>query len=221
MEQNCPICMLHYDDINMLKCCKAMICTECYLQVENPDSRDSPCPFCKNDQMSIVVARRLCDNDVDRRTAEEQKVIEATIQAKNNAETATLQSSFNSENARAIQDTFEDLTVDILRHDNQYDTYGQTSGTSYDTVYEGYAEINESNFTTRNNENTSSENMNGANFNHLYSMDHLNTNDRGNDLQTASELFLSEIPEEHQVELAIQLSLMEAEGNPPQECFLF
>jgi len=112
-EQECPICFFHYDEINMLKCCKATICTECYLQVQSPNAHSSggigigafgggmsggggnsgnnngdksSCPFCNKPQMSIVVAKRLDDHDVKVREEEEQKVIEATIRARSNSE---------------------------------------------------------------------------------------------------------------------------------------
>lgn len=90
IEQECPICTLHYDEINMLKCCKANICTECFLQIEDPKDRDSPCPFCKKKRMSLVVAKSLGEVDKVKREEEEQKVIEATIRARTNSESLAL-----------------------------------------------------------------------------------------------------------------------------------
>ena len=325
MEQNCPICMLHYDDINMLKCCKAMICTECYLQAENPDSRDSPCPFCKNDHMSIVVARRLCDDEAYERAVEEQKVIEATFQARNNAETATLQYSSNSSDISTIQGTLaEESMVDIPCYDNQYDAYGQMGLRScyderydrhrqmglelyhdyqydrhgqigfkpypgeqdhrhaqmrlrllhdewyhvheqirarqcndekYDrheqtmvkpfhhehfegflqtsdnrvAGYEGFAEMNERHFPSRNNLNTSSDvhylhstrQLNINDRNNDFRSHYLNANERENGLQTATELFLSEISIASKLELDIQFSLMEPDSPVDHDSFLY
>ena len=199
----------------MIKCCKAMICTECYLQAQDPDNQDSPCPFCKNDQMSLVVARPLSYDEADRRAIEEQKVLEATIQAKNNqlhGETQTLQSSFNSANTITNHENLlEEPMVNIPLQDDQYDTYVQISETSNYAGYEGYdghAQIKESNFPTRNNMNTQ------------YTQ-HLGIDDRENDIQTASELFLSELSEENQLELAIQLSLIDTEGQVDHGSFLF
>jgi hypothetical protein len=89
-EHECPICTLHYDEINMLKCCNAMICTECFLQLEDPKERDKPCPFCKTKHMSLVVAKGLDEVDKLKREEEEQKVMEATIQARTNSESIML-----------------------------------------------------------------------------------------------------------------------------------
>lgn len=282
--------MLHYDEINMIKCCKAMICTECYLQAQDPDNQDSPCPFCKNDQMSLVVARPLSYDEADRRAIEEQKVLEATIQAKNNRETATIKSSFTSSDSSTIQEyLLEEPMVDIPIEDDEYDRYGQMRLAPYtddeyeryeqmilsscrddefdryghtrirpchdeqcdtherirvrpihieqyerhrqisDTCYagyEGYAQINERNFPLRNILNASSEGDNMNDLHYPHSMHHLNANDRNNDLRmfhhntnemesglrTATDLFLSEISQASQLELAIQFSRMDPES---------
>lgn len=95
-EQQCPICMLEYDEINMLKCCRAMICTECYLQVQDPSTQSSECPFCKNCSMSVTVAKRLDVDDVAKRDNEEQQVIEAEIRARKNRESASIQPSITN-----------------------------------------------------------------------------------------------------------------------------
>ncbi len=84
-EQECPICFLQYDQINMLQCCKATICTECYLQIQDPKDRNSPCPFCNHETMDVVVAKRLESDEVAKREEEEQKVIEASIRARANS----------------------------------------------------------------------------------------------------------------------------------------
>ena len=44
----------------MLVCCKAAICTECYLQVQSPNAdygngEGNPCPFCNQDKMRVKV----------------------------------------------------------------------------------------------------------------------------------------------------------------------
>lgn len=101
-EQECPICILHYDEINRLRCCNATICTECYLQVQDPKDQKSPCPFCKKKNMNVFMARRLGDVEKAKREAEEQKVIEATIKARKNSESLE---SFNTTSTTIDTDT--------------------------------------------------------------------------------------------------------------------
>jgi len=85
-DQECPICFLNYSEINMLNCCKATICTECYLQVQCPITRSNPCPFCNRPKMSIVIAEKLDLDEINRRDEDEQKLVEATIKSKLNGE---------------------------------------------------------------------------------------------------------------------------------------
>ena len=108
IEQECPICFLYYDEINTLKCCNATICTECYLQLQNPTAAaegnhhnnncsnhttsSSPCPFCAKPDMAVEKAKHLDVEDVLKREEEEQRVIEATIRARANSETKSLRS---------------------------------------------------------------------------------------------------------------------------------
>jgi len=87
-DQECPICFLHYTQINMVQCCNATICTECYLQVQEPPKSQnppSPCPFCNHSKIVVTVAKKLDGNDVAKRDEEEQQVIEATIRARSNS----------------------------------------------------------------------------------------------------------------------------------------
>jgi len=84
-DQECPICFLHYTDINMLQCCNATICTECYLQVQEPPRSQTPanpCPFCNHDKIAVKIAKKLDGDDVAKRDEEEQIVIEASIRAR-------------------------------------------------------------------------------------------------------------------------------------------
>jgi hypothetical protein len=91
MEQECPICFLQYDEINTLQCCKAPICTECYLQVQSPrgEHNTSSCPFCNKPQMSVVVAKRLDVHDVAKREEEELRISEATVRARTSSEASS------------------------------------------------------------------------------------------------------------------------------------
>jgi len=84
-DQECPICFLHYTEINMLQCCSATICTECYLQVQEPPRSQNPpcpCPFCNHDKIVVKIAKKLDGDDVAKRDEEEQFVIEASIRAR-------------------------------------------------------------------------------------------------------------------------------------------
>jgi hypothetical protein len=80
-DQECPICFLHYPEINMLNCCKATICSECFLQIQNARGGNS-CPFCNKPKMTVSVAKSLDDLGILKREEDEQKVIEAKIRAK-------------------------------------------------------------------------------------------------------------------------------------------
>jgi len=81
-DQECPICFLHYTDINLLSCCKATICSECYLQIQDPRAMDTPCPFCNQPKMEVKIAKRLEIDEVSKRDEEEQRIIEAKIKSK-------------------------------------------------------------------------------------------------------------------------------------------
>jgi len=50
----CPICFLNYPYLNVSRCCKACICTECFLQVKAPvEGQSVQCPFCKSPGYSV------------------------------------------------------------------------------------------------------------------------------------------------------------------------
>lgn len=90
-EHDCPICLHHYDEANKLSCCKATICTECYLQVQDPVDQSTPCPFCKCAKMRIVPTKQLNRYEAFKREKDEQKVIEAKFKARKNSESMTIQ----------------------------------------------------------------------------------------------------------------------------------
>lgn len=81
-DRECPICFLHYPQVNITGCCAASICTECYLQIRPPKEKSSACPFCNNPKLTVSVAKQMHAGDVQKREEEEQKVIEATIHAR-------------------------------------------------------------------------------------------------------------------------------------------
>lgn len=123
-EQECPICFLQYDEINMLKCCKANICTECYLQVQEPRSRTSLCPFCNFPNMSVVVAKKLQQEDVKKRDEEEQKMIEATIRARANSESKMNKSSSHPSSDGKGDDGKEGAVEDDNSHHGGGECFG-------------------------------------------------------------------------------------------------
>lgn len=110
-ERDCPICLHHYDEVNRLKCCKATICTECYLQVQEPIDQMSPCPFCKCRKMIIVPTKQLNLSEAAKREKDEQKVIEAKIQARKNSELLSIQ--------LPQQDQSSDYSVDLSLLDSK------------------------------------------------------------------------------------------------------
>jgi len=89
-DQECPICFLHYSEINITNCCSATVCTECYLQIRPQKERAVTCPFCNNPKITVVVAKTMDSEDIQKRDHEEQAVIEAKIRARaNTGESAT------------------------------------------------------------------------------------------------------------------------------------
>jgi len=82
-DQECPICFLHYAQVNITKCCNAAVCTECYLQVRpQKDKNTAPCPFCNCSKVTVRVAKMMTDSQIRKREAEEQRIIEAQIDAR-------------------------------------------------------------------------------------------------------------------------------------------
>jgi hypothetical protein len=86
-EQECPICFLHYSEINVSKCCQATLCTECYLQVRPQKEKSSSCPFCNHNKLQISVAKKMLESQIQEREQEEQRVIEARIREQNGPKT--------------------------------------------------------------------------------------------------------------------------------------
>ena len=58
----CPICFLYYSQVNTTNCCKASICTECWLQVQaDPKDKNASCPFCNTPKVRVKVKKPLTD----------------------------------------------------------------------------------------------------------------------------------------------------------------
>jgi len=52
--EECPICFFNYQGgLNISKCCRKGLCTECYFSCQLPDVGVA-CPFCRASQFSVV-----------------------------------------------------------------------------------------------------------------------------------------------------------------------
>jgi hypothetical protein len=86
INQECPICFLYYEDINVTKCCSAQICTECFLQVRPQKEKHANCPFCNSHKLSVSVAKKMTAEQLEEQEKEEQQVIEARIRSQSMSE---------------------------------------------------------------------------------------------------------------------------------------
>ncbi|KAL8142243.1 hypothetical protein V2J09_015275 [Rumex salicifolius] len=78
--EECPICFLYYPTLNRSRCCTKSICTECFLQMKNPNSaRPTQCPFCKASNYAVEFRGGKSKEERGMEQVEEQKVIEAKI----------------------------------------------------------------------------------------------------------------------------------------------
>ncbi|CAO2833256.1 unnamed protein product [Amaranthus hypochondriacus] len=78
--EECPICFLYYPTLNRSRCCLKSICTECFLQMKNPNStRPTQCPFCKTSNYAVEYRGEKSKEERGLEQIEEQKVIEAKI----------------------------------------------------------------------------------------------------------------------------------------------
>ncbi|XP_010428968.1 PREDICTED: uncharacterized protein LOC104713524 [Camelina sativa] len=78
--EECPICFLYYPSLNRSRCCMKSICTECFLQMKNPNSaRPTQCPFCKTPNYAVEYRGVKTKEEKGIEQVEEQRVIEAKI----------------------------------------------------------------------------------------------------------------------------------------------
>ncbi|XP_010531899.1 PREDICTED: protein sip5 [Tarenaya hassleriana] len=78
--EECPICFLYYPSLNRSRCCMKSICTECFLQMKNPNSaRPTQCPFCKTSNYAVEYRGVKTKEEKGMEQVEEQRVIEAQI----------------------------------------------------------------------------------------------------------------------------------------------
>jgi hypothetical protein len=81
-DRECPICFLHYVQINETQCCKATLCTECFLQVRPQKDKHSVCPFCNHGKLYVAIAKRLDATEIQEREEKEQRMIELAIHSR-------------------------------------------------------------------------------------------------------------------------------------------
>lgn len=80
-ELECPICFLYYEQLNTTKCCNAYICTECYLQVRPQKEKHSTCPYCNHPKLSIQIAGKLSQSQIQKETEEQLRIEQARRRA--------------------------------------------------------------------------------------------------------------------------------------------
>lgn len=79
-HEECPICFLYYPSLNRSRCCMKGICTECFLQMKNPNTtRPTQCPFCKTTNYAVEYRGVKSKEEKGMEQIEEQRVIEAKI----------------------------------------------------------------------------------------------------------------------------------------------
>ncbi|KAJ8754643.1 hypothetical protein K2173_010734 [Erythroxylum novogranatense] len=79
-HEECPICFMYYPTLNRSRCCMKGICTECFLQMKNPNStRPTQCPFCKMSNYAVEYRGVKTKEEKGLEQIEEQRVIEAKI----------------------------------------------------------------------------------------------------------------------------------------------
>ncbi|CAN0891194.1 E3 ubiquitin-protein ligase DA2 [Linum grandiflorum] len=79
-HEECPICFLYYPSLNRSRCCMKGICTECFLQMKNPNStRPTQCPFCKTSNYAVEYRGVKTKEEKGLEQIEEQRVIEAKL----------------------------------------------------------------------------------------------------------------------------------------------
>lgn len=86
--EECPICLLCYPTLNTAKCCQAMLCSECYLQVRPPRHSKEPCPFCKHRRLEAVFKGPRDPAELAKEEADEKRASLAMRRAQEAAVTA-------------------------------------------------------------------------------------------------------------------------------------
>jgi len=75
--EECPLCFLSFcGGMNETRCCSKRICTECWLQVQQPPglTPQKECPFCMKEGFRVAF-RQLTEADLHREKVEQEKVL--------------------------------------------------------------------------------------------------------------------------------------------------
>lgn len=75
----CPICFLSYSSLNRTVCCKKLVCTECFVQVQctaKPPGKAN-CPFCKANPLSVRYSGARSREEREIEWREEQRAADA------------------------------------------------------------------------------------------------------------------------------------------------
>lgn len=121
--EECPICFLNYTKVNITNCCKAYICTECFLQVRpqkipnnTPENENGCCPFCNTPKFSVQIAdlslHRRINHQEEQKPLFEQKMIDKSSRSESFCSVATVSSceeSKHQEDSDFVSSTAESM----------------------------------------------------------------------------------------------------------------
>ncbi|KAJ0231133.1 E3 ubiquitin-protein ligase DA2 [Hirschfeldia incana] len=125
--EECPICFLYYPSLNRSRCCMKSICTECFLQMKNPNSaRPTQCPFCKTPNYAVEYRGVKSKEEKGIEQVEEQRVIEAKIRMR--------QKEMQDDEER-MQKRLESCSSSTSALTGEME-YGSASATSYNSPME-------------------------------------------------------------------------------------
>lgn len=104
----CPICMLYYPGgLNVARCCKKDICTECFLQIRLPGNAPRPaCPFCQREGFDISFSGPKSAAVRAKEEEEERKVreLEAKVRAEEKERDAKREKELAEKRAREAEE---------------------------------------------------------------------------------------------------------------------
>ncbi|CAH8390566.1 unnamed protein product [Eruca vesicaria subsp. sativa] len=125
--EECPICFLYYPSLNRSRCCMKSICTECFLQMKNPNSaRPTQCPFCKTPNYAVEYRGVKTKEEKGIEQVEEQRVIEAKIR---------MRQKEMQEDEEKLQKRLESCSSSTSALTGEME-YGSASATSYNSPME-------------------------------------------------------------------------------------
>merc|ERR1711991_2714 len=75
--EECPLCMMYYPGgLNRALCCRKGICSECFVQVQNPPGSNTlkDCPFCLSAEFNVEYKGPKSAEEIAKEKAEQDKV---------------------------------------------------------------------------------------------------------------------------------------------------